>query len=103
MKMDYPQIEYATYISYSSEDSPLKLESGGEKIEARMCWATDDFFKIFGGFKFTEGSAETAFTKPDKLFFPKRPQKRFSGNSRLWGKYSSAINTQRKFIRLVVL
>ena len=23
MKMDYPQIEYATYISYDSEDSPL--------------------------------------------------------------------------------
>ena len=38
MKMDYPQIEYATYISYNSEDSPLHPESGGEKIEARMCW-----------------------------------------------------------------
>src|SRR5664279_741099 len=42
MKMDYPQIEFATYIGYESEDSPLHLESGGEKIEARMSWTTND-------------------------------------------------------------
>ena len=30
MKMDYQQIEYATFISYDSEDSPLHLESKNE-------------------------------------------------------------------------
>jgi putative ABC transport system permease protein len=86
MKMDYPQIEYATYISYSSEDSPLKLESGGEKIEARMCWTTDDFFKIFGGFKFIEGSAETAFTKPDNIVLSEKTAKKIFGEQSALGK-----------------
>src|SRR4030043_445100 len=52
MKMDYPQIENAAYISFDSEDSPLQNDSGGDKIEARMCRTNDDFFQIFKGFKF---------------------------------------------------
>ena len=56
LKMDYPQMEFATFISYDSEDSPLHLELSKEKFEARRCWTNLDFFKIFGGFKFIEGS-----------------------------------------------
>lgn len=86
MKMDYPQIEYATYISYSSEDSPLKQESGDTKIEARMCWTTEDFFKIFGGFNFIEGSAETAFTKPDNIVLSEKTAKKIFGDQPALGK-----------------
>ncbi|MCA1760994.1 MAG: hypothetical protein LC658_14605, partial [Bacteroidales bacterium] len=49
LKQDYPQIEYATYLSYSSEDSPLQVGEGGEKIEARPLWVNNDFFSIFNG------------------------------------------------------
>lgn len=101
MKMDYPQIEYATYISYSSEDSPLKQESVDTKIEARMCWTTEDFFKIFGGFKFTEGSPETAFTKPDNIVLSEKTAKKIFGNQPApWGKSLSVTNIQKKFLQL---
>ena len=80
MKMDYPQIEYATYLSYDSEDSPLHPESGGEKIEARMCWTNEDFFKIFGGFKFIEGSLKSAFEKPDNIVLSEKTAKKIFGN-----------------------
>jgi putative ABC transport system permease protein len=86
MKIDYPQIEYATYISYSSEDSPLKQESEDTKIEARMCWTTEDFFKIFGGFKFVEGSAETAFTKPENIVLSEKTARKIFGNQPALGK-----------------
>jgi putative ABC transport system permease protein len=86
MKLDYPQIEYATYISYSSEDSPLKQESGDTKIEARMCSANDDFFKIFGGFKFTEGSAETAFAKSDNIVLSEKTARKIFGSQPALGK-----------------
>jgi putative ABC transport system permease protein len=86
MKMDYPQIEFATYIGYSSEDSPLHLESGGEKIEARMSWTTSDFFQIFRGFKFIEGSAENAFDKPENIVLSEKVAKKIFGNSQALGK-----------------
>ena len=86
MKMDYPQIEYATYISYDSEDSPLHTESGGEKIEARRCWTNSDFFKIFGGFRFIEGSAKSAFDKPDNIILSERTAKKIFGNKPALGK-----------------
>ncbi|MBK7131477.1 MAG: ABC transporter permease [Bacteroidales bacterium] len=86
MKMDYPQIEYATYISYSSEDSPLKQESGETKIEARMCWTSEDFFKIFEGFMFTEGSAESAFTKPDNIVLSEKIARKIFGDQPAIGK-----------------
>jgi len=106
MKIDYPQIEYATYISYSSEDSPLKQESGDTKIEARMCWATDDFFKIFRGFKFTEGSAETAFTKPDYIVLSEKTAKKIFGDQPALGKvlisdkYSKEVFTVGGVVRI---
>ena len=86
MKLDYPQIEFATYISYSSEDSPLKLEQGGEKIEARMCWSDEDFFRIFSGFKFIEGSQETAFKNPENIVLSEKTAKRIFGDESALGK-----------------
>jgi len=86
MKMDYPQIGYATYISYSSEDSPLKLENNGEKIESRMCWTDEDFFKIFKGFKFTEGSPESAFQNPDNIVLSENTAKRIFGDQPALGR-----------------
>jgi putative ABC transport system permease protein len=106
MKMDYPQIEYATYISYSSEDSPLKLESGSEKIEARMCWSDEDFFKIFGGFKFIEGSTETAFEKPDNIVLSEKTAKKIFGDQPALGKvlisdkYSKEVYTVGGVVRI---
>jgi putative ABC transport system permease protein len=86
MKMDYDQIEAATYIDYSSEDSPLNLESGGDKIEARMCWTNEDFFKVFGGFRFLEGSSEGVFTNPDNIILSEKTAKRLFGNESALGK-----------------
>ncbi len=63
-KADYPQIEWATYISYSSESSPLQVEDTEEKIEAKESWTNSDFFRIFTGFTFVEGKPETAFNDP---------------------------------------
>jgi putative ABC transport system permease protein len=86
MKNDYPQIEAATYISYSSEDSPLQTDEASEKIEARMCWTNNDFFKVFGGFKFTEGTPETAFSSPDNIILSEAMAKKLFGSSPAIGK-----------------
>ena len=86
MKMDYPQIEYATYISYSSEDSPLQLEASDEKIEARMCWTNEDFFTIFGGFQFIEGSPESAFEKPGNIVLSEKTAVKIFGDQPALGK-----------------
>ena len=99
LKMDYPQIEYATYISSNSEDSPLQKEAGGEKIEARMSWADDDFFRIFGGFSFVEGSAEEAFKNPDNIILSEKVSKKLFGDQPALGqtvimdKYSREVYT----------
>jgi len=55
LKMDYPQIEYATYISYYGEDLPLHLESGSEKLKL---WCVGPM-KIF--LKFLEDSNLSKF------------------------------------------
>ena len=86
LKTDYPQIEYATYISYHSEDSPLQKESGGEKYEIRGCWTNEDFFKVFGGFRFIEGSSETALDKPDKIVLSEVTARKLFGNKSCLGK-----------------
>ena len=83
MKMDYPQIEYATYMSYESEDSPLHTERG-KKIEARMCVTNEDFFKVFEGFKFIEGSPENALEKPENIVLLKKQQRNYLGSTRSW-------------------
>jgi putative ABC transport system permease protein len=86
MKMDYPQIEYSTYINYDSEDSPLHLESKGEKFEARRCWTNEDFFKIFAGFKFVEGSSQSAFDKPDNIVLSEYTARKIFGDQSALGK-----------------
>ena len=86
MKMDYPQIEYATYISYDGEDSPLHLESKSEKIEAKGCSTNEDFFKIFSGFKFIEGSAKGAFDKPGNIVLSEKTSRKLFGNQFALGK-----------------
>jgi len=106
MKMDYPQIEYATYISYDSEDSPLRMESGGEKIESLRCWTDEDFFRVFKGFRFIEGSPETAFNKPDKIILTEKTAKKIFGNRTALGKilisdkYSKEVYTVGGVIRI---
>jgi putative ABC transport system permease protein len=86
LKMDYPQIEFATYISYDSEDSPLHLETSNEKIEARGCYTNEDFFKIFSGFRFIEGSSEKAFNMPGNIVLSDVTAKRIFGNQPALGK-----------------
>ena len=106
MKMDYEQIEYATYIDYSSEDSPLHLASGGEKIEARGSLANADFFKIFGGFKFMEGSEENAFNKPENIVLSEIVARKLFGNlpalgrSVIMDKYSKEVYTVSGVVRI---
>lgn len=106
MKTDYPQIEYATCISYSSEDSPLQTESGNKKIEARMCRADDDFFKVFEGFKFIEGTPEHALEKPDNVILTEKTAHKIFGNEPALGrilisdKYSKEVFTVGGVIRI---
>jgi len=108
MKMDYPQIENAAYIGYSSEDSPLQLESGGDKIEARMSWTSDDFFQIFSGFKFMEGSPESAFDKPENIVIYEKLARKIFGKNQALGKklisskYSNEVYTVSGVIKIPV-
>lgn len=86
LKTDYLQIEYALSISYDTEDSPLQKESGGEKFESRGCYINEDFFKVFGGFRFIEGSSESALDKPDKIVLSEKTARRLFGNKPCLGK-----------------
>lgn len=86
LKMDYSQIEYSTYISYDSEDSPLHPESKSEKFEARGCWTNEDFFKIFAGFRFIEGSSQSAFEKPDNIILSENTARKIFGDQPALGK-----------------
>ncbi len=86
LKMTYPQIENATYLSFDSEDSPLKRDKGSEKIEARCMSTNDDFFAIFGGFSFIEGSPETAFSKPSNTVLSEEVARKLFGNEPALGK-----------------
>ncbi len=108
MKMDYSQIENAAYIGHNSEDSPLHLESGGDKIEARMSWTNDDFFQIFSGFRFIEGSPETAFDKPENIVISEKVAKKIFGQNQALGKklistkYSNEVYTVSGVIKIPV-
>ena len=62
------------------------MGSGGEKIEARMCWTDEDFFNIFKGFKFTEGSPEFAFKNPDNIVLSEKTAKKIFGKQPALGK-----------------
>ncbi len=86
MKAAFPQIEKATYLSFDSEDSPLSVEKGGDKIEARGMSTNDDFFSVFGGFKFIEGSPEKAFADPSNIVLSEDVAKKLFGNKPALGK-----------------
>ena len=86
MKMDYPQIENATYISYSSEDSPLKMEGSINKIESRHAWIDNQFFNVFQGFEFLEGTPETALNNPDKIVLSEKTAQKLFGSEPALGK-----------------
>ncbi|WP_167618739.1 ABC transporter permease [Maribellus sediminis] len=86
LKKDYPQIEYATYLYSSSEDSPLQKEEGGEKIEARESWVTNDFFFIFNGFPFVEGNAFDAIENASGIILSETVAQKLFGNEPALGK-----------------
>jgi putative ABC transport system permease protein len=86
LKSDYPQIEYATYLSYSSEDSPLQVAEGSEKIEARELWVSNDFFSIFNGFVFIEGEAFDAIETPSGIILSEMVARKLFGNETALGK-----------------
>ncbi len=86
LKMTYPQIENATYISFDSEDSPLKRDRGGEKIEVRGVSTNEDFFAIFGGFTFIEGTPEKAFSNPANIVLSEETARKLFGDQPTLGK-----------------
>jgi len=86
LKMTYPQIENATYLSFDSEDSPLKRDRGTERIETRGVSTNEDFFAIFGGFTFTEGDAATAFSKPSNIVLTEETARKLFGEQPALGK-----------------
>ncbi len=106
MKGAYPQIESAAYISFSSEDSPLKLEGSSEKIEARSCTANEDFFRIFSGFQFLEGKPETAFAEANNIILSEKVALKLFGDKPALGKnvvsdkYSAEIYTVSGVVRI---
>lgn len=106
LKKDYPQIDYATYLSYSSEDSPLKSEEGGEKIEARELWVNNDFFSIFNGFPFIEGEAFEAIKNPSGIILSETVARKLFGDQPALGKtviidkYSKDIYTVSGVMRI---
>lgn len=86
LKRDYPQVEYATFLSYSSEDSPLQIAEGSEKIEARELWVTNDFFSIFNGFVFIEGEAFDAIENPSGIILSETVARKLFGKEDALGK-----------------
>ena len=86
LKSDYPQIEYATYLSYSPEDSPLQIAEGSEKIEAQELWVSNDFFSIFNGFVFIEGEAFDAIESPSGIILSEIVARKLFGNETALGK-----------------
>jgi len=80
LRQTYPQIESATYISYDSEDSPFCTRQDGEKIEARCATIDHDFFDVFRGFSFLEGSPETALSAPSDIVLSESTARKLFGN-----------------------
>jgi len=106
LKTSFPQIENATYLSFDSEDSPLSIEKGSEKIEARGLTTNYDFFAVFGGFYFTEGNAMKAFSKPSNILLSEDVAKKLFGNQPALGqniiidKYDKEVYTVSGVLRI---
>ncbi|MBN2817678.1 MAG: ABC transporter permease, partial [Bacteroidales bacterium] len=86
LENDYPQIEYATFISFESEDSPLQISDESEKIDGSGCWLNSHFFNVFEGFKFKEGSSENAFSNPSGIILNAEMAKKLFGSQPAFGK-----------------
>ena len=86
LKTDYPQIEAATYLSFSSEDSPLYVQDNGVKIEARQCFVNDDFFDVFQGFEFLEGRSQSVFSDSDNIVLSSKIARKLFGSESAIGK-----------------
>jgi len=87
LKTTYPQIENATYLSFNSEDSPLQKASGGEKIEARGFSTDNDFFSVFGGFEFIEGTPENALSRPSNIVLSEDVARKLFGKDKALGQF----------------
>ncbi|WP_321288447.1 FtsX-like permease family protein [uncultured Sunxiuqinia sp.] len=85
LKKDYPQIEFATFLYTSSENLPLQ-KKGGEKIEARESWVTNDFFSIFNGFPFIEGNAFDAIENASGIILSETVAQKLFGSEPALGK-----------------
>jgi|GEM_PF-4079141 len=97
LKQDYPQIEYAAYLGFSSEDSPLQREDGGEKIEARELWVNNDFFSIFGGFTFLEGFADEAIKRPSNIILSETVARKLFNDETALGKRTDRTNCELRY------
>jgi len=86
LKLTYPQIENATYLNFDSEDSPFMRQQGGEKIEARCMSTNDDFFAVFKGFAFLEGTPEKAFSNPSNIVLSEMVARKLFGKEQALGK-----------------
>jgi putative ABC transport system permease protein len=87
LKEDYPQIENSTCITYSPESRPFQINEGSEKIEGRGGGTDDNFFNIFRGFEFLEGSPEDALADPSNIVISEEfSQKLFGKNNPAIGK-----------------
>ncbi len=106
LKKDFPQIECAAFLYFSSESSPLQREEGGEKVEAESVWVNNDFFSIFNGFPFIEGNAFDAIQDPNGIILSERTARKLFGNKSALGKtlisdkYFKSIYTVRGVIRI---
>lgn len=106
LKKDYPQVEHSTYLSFSSEDSPLQRQEGGEKIEARPVWVNNDFFSIFNGFVFIEGEAFDAIKSPSGIILSETVARKLFGNEKALGqtvisdKYTKEVYTVSGVVRI---
>ncbi|MBI9067089.1 MAG: ABC transporter permease [Salinivirgaceae bacterium] len=86
LKSDFPQIEFACYLSFNSEDSPLHSEGSNKKIEARGGWVDKDFFSIFRGFSFIEGSPEKSMNTPQGIILSEKVAQQLFGDGPALGK-----------------
>src|ERR1035437_10118952 len=83
----YSELSYEMFHpDYQRIYRVLTLSKQGDKIEERGCWTDEDFFKVFEGFRFIEGSPASAFEKPDNIVLSEKTAKKIFGNQSAIGK-----------------